>query len=486
MIRQDAFVGSLGIPGTYRVGGSVRDEILGRKPHDGDYVVLDTELLDLMNRIDAAGGKPSFMQTRDGRKIGARANVKGLGFVEIALPRKEVSTGPGHRDFYITIDPGLTLDEDATRRDFTINAVYRHIPSGTVVDPLDGVNAIKQKVLMTTHRHSFRDDPLRILRALRFKSQLGFAFMEALELQMQDYADCVTGLTDKGVSGTALDELCKLLMGRNVAAALRNMRDFGVMEHFLPELKPILGYEQGSRYHDMTTDEHTFTALDAAAGMHCDLRVRLALLFHDSGKRASAWVGSDGRTHYYVPDDKEWGKVMARKQEHFDVWLPVAPKPRDHAETGAEIAYDALVRLNAPKKLRDDVVTIVKNHMVPLSTSTRPAKVRRWRVDFGDELLADLLRHRLCDCMGKGEIDNEQLVALERLERIREDAERHRVPASVKQLKVGGEDAKAAGLAGRDIGSALRAILHEVVSQPDEKRLSRDWQLSRLQTKGSK
>jgi hypothetical protein len=112
--------------------------------------------------------------------------------------------------------------------------------------------------------------------------------------------------------------------------------------------------------------------------------------------------------------------------------------------------------------------------------------VRRWRVDFGDELLADLLRHRLCDCMGKGEIDNNQLVALERHERIREDAERHHVPASVKELEVGGEDAKAAGLAGRDIGTALRAVLHEVVSQPDEKRLSRDWQLSRLQKKGSK
>jgi tRNA nucleotidyltransferase (CCA-adding enzyme) len=465
MIRQDAFVASLDIPGAYLVGGSVRDEILGRKPKDADYVVRGVELSDLMSLIDQVGGKPSYMQTRDGRKIGARANVKGLGLVEIALPRKEVSTGPGHRDFYITTDPNLTLAEDATRRDFTINAVYRHIESGEIVDPLDGVNAIKQKVLMTTHRHSFRDDPLRILRALRFKSQLGFAFMEALELQMQDYADCVTGLTDKGVSGTALEELCKLLMGRNVAAALRNMRDFGVMEHFLPEIKPILGYEQGSRYHDMTTDEHTFTALDAAAGMHCDLRVRLALLFHDSGKPLTAWVGEDGRTHYYA--NEALGTV-------------------DHAECGARIAYSTLVRLNAPKKLRDDVVTIVKNHMVPLSTSTRPAKVRRWRVDYGDDLLADLLRHRLCDCMGKGEINNEQLVALERLERIREDAERHRVPASVKELKVGGEDAKAVGLAGRDIGSALRSILHEVVSQPDEKRLSRDWQLSRLEKKGSK
>jgi len=465
MLRQDAYIASLDIPGSYRVGGSVRDEILGRRPKDADYVVRNIELLDLMDKIAATGGKPSFMQTRDGRKIGARANVKGLGLVEIALPRKEVSTGPGHRDFYIATDPGLTLAEDATRRDFTINAVYRHVPSGVIVDPLDGVDAIKQKVLMTTHKHSFRDDPLRILRALRFKSQLSFAFMEALELQMQDYAACVDGLTDKGVSGTALDELCKLLMGRNVANALRDMRDYGVLARLLPELEPMLGFEQGSRYHDMTTDEHTITALDAAAAMHCSLHVRMALLFHDSGKPASMWVGEDGRQHYYA------------NQELM--------KP-DHAEVSALLAGNALSRLNAPKSLSKPVITIVANHMVPLSTSTRPAKVRQWRVEYGDELLTDLLKHRLCDCMGKGEVSNDQLVALARLERIHEDAVRHHVPASVKELAINGNDAKAAGLAGRDIGTAMRGILHEVVSQPDSKRLSREWQLGRLERKGSK
>jgi len=466
MFRQDAYVASLEIPGAYRVGGSVRDEILGRKPKDADYVVRNIELFDLMRKIDATGGKPSFMQTRDGRKIGARANVKGLGLVEIALPRKEVSTGPGHRDFYITTDPALTLAEDATRRDFTINAVYRHVASGEIVDPLDGVNAIKQKVLMTTHPHSFRDDPLRILRALRFKSQLGFAFMEALELQMQDYAACVDGLTDKGVSGTALDELCKLLMGRNVANALRDMRDYGVMARLLPELEPMLGFEQGSRYHDMTTDEHTFTALDAAAAMHCDLIVRMALLFHDCGKPETAWVGEDGRKHYYAN--------------------PSVDGSEDHQAASARLASRALSRLNAPKSLSQPVVTIVANHMVPLSNSTRPAKVRQWRVEYGDELLTKLLKHRLCDCMGKGEISNEQLVALARLERIHEDAVRGHVPASVKELAINGNDAKAVGVVGRDIGTALRSILHEVVSQPDAKRLSREWQLGRLERKGPK
>ena len=156
MLRQDTFVASLDIPGAYRVGGSVRDEILGRKPKDADYVVRNIELLDLLRRVKDAGGKPTLMQDRKGHKIGVRANVKGLGLVEIALPRKEVSTGPLRTDFAIATDPSLTLAEDATRRDFTINAVYRHVGTGVIVDPLDGVSMIKQKVLMTTHPDSFR------------------------------------------------------------------------------------------------------------------------------------------------------------------------------------------------------------------------------------------------------------------------------------------------------------------------------------------
>ena len=241
------------------------------------------------------------------------------------------------------------------------------------------------------------------------------------------------------------------------------MRDTGVMAVLLPELEPMLGFEQESRYHDLTTDEHTFVALEAAARYACALARAWALLFHDAGKPESAWIGEDGRKHYYSNGETE-----------------------DHEVISARLAAAALARLNAPNTLRKDVDVLIRRHMVGLSGKTRPAKVRRWRCELGDELLADLFKHRLCDVMGKGSIDNAQLMALARLEQIREDAERHRVPKSVKELKINGHDAMERGLEGKQIGEVLTAILHEVVSQPDKQKLSREWQTQRLEARAGK
>lgn len=462
--RQDTFIASLKLE-AYRVGGSVRDELLGRRPKDADYVIRNASLPELHRALDFGhDGRVTPLKLRDGRQVGWRAAMDGLGLMEIALPRTEVSTGPGHRDFEIVVEPGLPLERDAERRDFTINALYRNVHTREVADPSGrGRHDLDHKLLNTTHPDSFRDDPLRILRALRFVATLpGFDLSKVAYAEMRRHAGATHGLTERGVSGTALTELQKLLMGRRVARALRLARDAGVLAVLLPELADMIGFEQESRYHDMTTDEHTFTALDAAAGMHCDLRVRMALLFHDAGKPKSSWKGDDGRLHYYA--NPELGT-------------------EDHEAIGARLAARALARLNAPASLRRDVTTLIERHMVSLSGKTRPAKVRRWRCELGDELLSDLLKHRLADVMGKGTVDYSHLRALARLEQIREDAERAGVPASVKQLAVNGHDAKALGLEGEAIGKALRGVLHEVVSQPDERRLSREWQLSRLGAK---
>jgi hypothetical protein len=194
----------------------------------------------------------------------------------------------------------------------------------------------------------------------------------------------------------------------------------------------------------MTTGEHTFTAIDAAAGMSLDLRVRLALLFHDAGKPEVAWRGADDRLHYYNNGSTE-----------------------DHEVASARLARKALDRLNTPKRLRNDVLTIVGRHMVSLSGKTKRAKVRRWRVELGDELLADLLKHRLADLMGKGTVDYDAMNALLRLETIRDEAARRGVPVNAKGLDgVDGHFLKDRGLAGKQIGRVLDRLLHEVVSQP--------------------
>ena len=464
-MKADHFITSLNFPESYRVGGSVRDELLGRKPKDADYVIREVTLTDLTLAIGRAGAKPTPLKLRDGRIVGSRAALRGYGLIEIILPRKEVSTGPGHRDFEIIVDPNVTLAEDAVRRDFTINALYKNVHTREVVDPLGvGRDCIENRIIETTHEDSFRDDPLRILRAARFVSVLpGFSLRESTYAEMRRHADACHGLTDKGVSGTAFDELCKLLMGRRPAKALRILRDTGALAILLPELDAMIGFEQESRYHDMTTDEHTFAALDAAAGMHLDLRVRLALLFHDAGKPESAWTGPDGRLHYYANED-------------FNT--------EDHEAIGARLAHDALTRLNTPAKLRRDVVTLIERHMVPLSGKVKPAKVRRWRAELGDDLLADLLKHRLADAMGKGTIDNEALMRIAKMEQVREDAVRRHVPASVKELPISGRDLMALGLEGPAIGKVQRQLLHEVVSQPSLN--DREWLLERARKLASR
>ncbi len=480
--RTDSFIASLGFE-AYRVGGSVRDEILGRKAKDADYMIRGASLKDLgrVLRGQLAYGnwrdahtKPLVL--RDGRQAGWRVSAKGLGCIEIVLPRTEVSTGPGHRDFKIVLDPELPLEEDAKRRDFTFNALYLRVDnpvagsevSGILYDPTGrGLYDLSHRCVSVTHADSFRDDPLRMLRALRFVSTLGYDLGAETRALMALHSDAVSGLTLKGyVSGTVLDEFSKLLMGQDPAGALRVARDTGVLAVALPDLAPMLGFDQGSRYHDMTTDEHTFTALETAAHVDAPLRVRWALLFHDSGKPETAWVGKDGRKHYYA-------KVMQRAPDGA-----IEAETEDHEVVGERIWRQAAERLATDRKLRDDVATLVRNHMVPCQ-KFNATKVRRARVKLGDELLRDLYLMRACDLSGKGKnsVNGTQIHIVGRMEAERARCEAAGVPKSARDLEISGHDVMQLGPEGAEIGWVLANVLDQVVCDPSELKLSREWQL---------
>lgn len=471
---------SLGVE-AYRVGGSVRDEVIGRRPKDADYMVRGITLDDLFDVLQAQGRdvRVSPLKLRDGRIVGARAARKTMGVLEIALPRTEISTGPGHRDFEIVVDPNLSLEEDAHRRDFTFNAIYRGVgalpvrslragPNGQIYkdifDPVGGLEDIIRRTVRTTTSGSFRDDPLRTLRALRFVSTLGYDLSPNTQAQMESFSSYVTGLTANGyASGTVIEEMSRILMGADVRKALRIARDTGVLGTLFPELEAMLGFDQGSRYHDMTTDEHTFAALDTAAKVDAPLRVRWSLLFHDAGKPETAWVGTDGRKHYYATfaDPANPGRAT-----------------EDHEVVGERLWREAATRLGATKALREDVATLIAGHMVP--TQMKASKLRRMRVKYGDEMLSDLLMHRACDYSGKGVPDRNKLTQIGKLEEWRRDAKSKGVPSSTKDLEISGKDAIEKGYSGRDIGQALKRVLYDVVNEPNERTLSREWQVGRL------
>src|SRR5581483_4826028 len=171
-----------------------------------------------------------------------------------------------------------------------------------------------------------------------------------------------------GVQADGMGELSKLLLGREPAKALRLARDTGVLVELLPEFARSVGFDQESRYHSLSVDEHTFEVVQAAADAGRSLAVRLAALFHDLGKPVVAWRGTDERLHYYAKPGYS---------------------AKSHEQVSAELAERALSRLRYPTELRRRVVRIVRSHMVD-TTRSDPLRARKLLARYGDSLLRDL------------------------------------------------------------------------------------------------
>jgi len=432
----------------------VRDELLGRESKDADFLVPGVDIAGLRAALAPHGRTEELVVA--GRTVGVRfypgdrtlRSAVPAG-IELAPPRREVSTGPGRHDFEIVVDPSATVEEDLGRRDFTVNAMARRLADGTLVDPFGGRADLERRVLRTVSPQSFAEDPLRLVRGLRFVSQLDLDPDEGTLAQMRAEAPAVRLVSGERIGGgLAADgqgELSKLLLGAHPQKALRIARDTGVLVEMLPEFGPAIGFEQESRYHDLTVDEHTFEVVQAAASGGYSLAVRLAALFHDLGKPEVAWRGTDGRLHYYA------------KHGHAK---------RSHEQVSADLAARALARLRYPTELRRRVLRLVRAHMLDTSRSD-PYRARKLLARYGDDLLADLLDHREADLRGKGAPPSAEDV--EKLERLRAVVEEERSsPHRLRDLAVSGDDLIAIGYApGPKLGHTLDALLQEVLKTPE-------------------
>jgi tRNA nucleotidyltransferase (CCA-adding enzyme) len=457
-VRQEIedYVRSLGLD-AYLVGGAVRDELLGLDSKDADFVVpgLDTEAL--RAALQPYGRVEDLIVA--GRLVGVRLHPADRAIrklapagIELAPTRKEVSTGPGRHDFEIVADPSLTVEDDMGRRDFTVNAMARRLADGQLVDPFGGRTDLERRVLRTVSQQSFREDPLRLVRALRFVSQLGFEPDAELLAQMRQEAPAVKLVSGEriggGLAADGMGELSKLLLGAEPARALRLARDTGVLVELLPEFEAAIGFDQESRYHDLTVDEHTFAVVQAAAGLGFALSVRLAGLFHDLGKPHTAWRGKDGRLHYYAkPGVSE----------------------RGHDQVGAELAAGALSRLRYPNALRQRAVRIVRRHMFQVGAGVERG-ARRFLHRNGVDLAFELLDHKRADLLGKRDSDGgpPPEEELDRLAAFRQVVERERKsPHRLADLAVDGSDLLELGFTpGPALGRVLGELLDSVVDEP--------------------
>lgn len=254
----------------YCVGGAVRDELLGLPIKDRDYVVVGTTPQAMLDAGYKPVGKdfPVFLHPST--------------HAEYALARTERKTAKGYKGFAVYAAPDVTLEQDLSRRDFTINAIAQD-GTGTLIDPFNGQADIQAKVL----RHvsdAFVEDPVRILRAARFSARFtDFTIApETLKLMQQMVAD---GEVDALVPERVWQELAKGLMEAQPSRMFEVLRACDALQRILPELNQLWGVPQPPQHHpEIDTGVHVMMVIDYAAKQGFSLPVRFAALMHDLGK----------------------------------------------------------------------------------------------------------------------------------------------------------------------------------------------------------
>jgi len=266
----------------YRVGGSVRDELMGRRAGDRDWVVVGAtpEILVASGYRPVGRDFPVFLhpETRE----------------EYALARTERKHGRGYRGFEFFASPEVTLEQDLERRDLTINAMARD-ETGALIDPFGGAADLRAGVL----RHvspAFAEDPLRVLRVARFAARFGFDVAPATEALLRRLV--ATGELSTIAPERVWQELATGLMEHHPSRMIAVLRDCGALPALLPEVDALFGVPQRVRDHpEIDAGVHLVRALDYAAAKDFALPVRYGVLVHDLGKGATprrAWPNHAG------------------------------------------------------------------------------------------------------------------------------------------------------------------------------------------------
>ena len=314
------------------VGGSVRDVFLGRGPGDLD---LTTDARPEQVLKLAEGWADTVWEI--GIAFGTVGLRKGSTICEITTYRSERYRPESRKP---DVAYGTSLEEDLSRRDFTVNAMAVRLPSLELTDPYGGLADLKNKVLRTPGRpqDSFTDDPLRILRAARFSAQLGFTVAADAREAMTELAPRLAVVSAERIR----DELTKLMLAPGPVGPVRGvalMVDSGVADQVLPEV-PRLRLEVDEHFRHKDVYQHSLIVLERAIalepryGLESDLRLRLAALLHDIGKPKTRRLLPDGRVTFH-----------------------------HHEAVGATMARARLRQLRFPADVVNDVATLIELHL---------------------------------------------------------------------------------------------------------------------------
>ena len=411
------------------VGGAVRDELLGRPHSDWD---LATRLLPeaVMARARAAGLKVIPTGLQHGTVTVLLAGRP----VEVTTFRSDGDYLDGRRPESVRL--GVTLEEDLSRRDFTINAMALPLDGGDLVDPFGGRADLAARLIRAVGDplQRFAEDGLRPLRACRFAAQLGFEVEAATLAAIPQRLDVARKVSVERV----FVELDKLLRGDDPRRGMALLAECGLLDLWLPELRPMLGCIQ-NRHHRYDVWVHS---LEVAGHVPPESGLRWAALLHDVGKPGTRSTGPDGEGHFYGHE----ARSLALTEALFD-------------------------RLKASHALRQEVASLIRHHGIHPTLAWSDAACRRFLRRLAEDGL-DLQRwaaFRLADQQGKG-LDLEALLAehediLYRLGTLAAA----RPPLSVRDLAMDG--AALMKLAGRPggpwLGELQRQLLEAVLEAPE-------------------
>jgi poly(A) polymerase len=374
----------------YVVGGTVRDQILGRSTHDLDFA---TSARPEATRELLAAARPDAIYAV-GERFGTIGAVFGDVVVEITTFRGEVYQ-PGSRKPEVRY--GTTLAEDLVRRDFTINAMARDLDSGQLVDPFGGESDLRAGLIRAVGEPSLRfaEDPLRLLRAARFVAQLGFGVERSTAEAMARHAPSLAQVSRERV----IDEMNKLVVAPYASRGVRLLADVGLLAVFLPEIDDMRSTTQGKRSKDVF--EHTLRVIDRT---RADLVLRWAALLHDVGKPRTI--------------------VQANGEIHFP----------GHEVVGERLSAEILTRLRADQSLTQRVAHLAGLHM----------RANQYEDDWSDGAVRRLMRETGPDLellleLSTADVTSYRAVKVEaaadRVRRLRERIRRLEDEARLEELK---------------------------------------------------
>ncbi len=401
----------------YAVGGCIRDTIMEKTPSDWDICTSSTpqETLECLKKHNVS---------ENGLKHGTVTVVFDHIPYEITTFRVDGQYNDNrHPD---SVKFVRNLKEDLARRDFTINAMAYNDSDG-LCDYFGGKNDIKNKLIRCVGDPDkrFNEDALRIMRALRFSSVLDFDIESSTSKSIHRNKNLLRNISAERI----MSEFSKIIIGKNIAKILTEYVD--VFCVFIPEIKPMMGFEQKNKHHIYDVWTHTIKAVEATPP---DKVLRFAALFHDIGKPKTFFIDNQGIGHFY-----------------------------GHPEISREIAHNVFRRLKSDKSTMEQVEQLIKYHDVKIIPKSK--YVRRAVVKSGSKIFEKLLIIKRADAIAQNpELLPNKLAYIDELEKIYKENFSEVSDFTLKSLDINGYDLMNIGIQpGKEIGICQRKLFKLVV-----------------------